>query len=135
MPPRGRPDGPGVAKTPFRVSQRTPGVALMSTGVAQASPGVVQTPAGVAQTPLVVAQTPFRVARTPPGRGHSGFEKNWRDLQRACEDEENGPNLSLLAFLGITQTFPANTQTILAVTQILRGVTMDFQKIGDLKIF
>jgi hypothetical protein len=70
-----------------------------------------------------------------PGRGHYGFSKNWRDLERAGDDEENGPNLSLLAFLGITQTFPAINQTLPAVTQtlavvteILQGVTIDFRK-------
>jgi hypothetical protein len=108
---------------------------------------VTQTPSVVAQTPAgwprctlgslrcpVVVQTPFRVARMPPGRGHYRFTKNWRDLKRACENEDNGPNLSLLAFLGITQTFPVITQTLLAVPQILRGFTIDFQKIGDLEI-
>jgi hypothetical protein len=55
-------------------------------------------------------------------------------LERACEDEKNGPNLSLLAFLGTTQTFPAIIQTLLAVTKIFRVVTMDFQNIVDLDI-
>jgi hypothetical protein len=77
---------------------------------------------------------PFRVPRMPPGSGYYGFSKNWRDLERACDDEENGPDPSLLGFLGITQTFPVITQTLLVVTQILRGVTINFQKIGDLEI-